>query len=115
MKQQQDVPELERRYNQSVQLHGQEHPEVGLRLLELGDAYELNDSFEQAEKHYKLAAQVFQKLGLDHELLEAIAIKSAAEMAKFQNNKDEAARLKSAAISIIRESLRRDFGIQGTA
>ncbi len=110
----QDLLELRRKYHHDVQQHGEEHPLTGLRLLELGDAYELSNAFEQAEKHYKLAADVFQRLGLDHELLQAIAIKSAAEMAQFQNNKSEAAKLKAEARLLVRTCFYRDFGLNGS-
>jgi tetratricopeptide (TPR) repeat protein len=90
--------------------HEEEHPAVALLYMDLGDYYDLIGQFRDAEREYKRAARIFQELGLDHELLLAIAIKSAAEMARMQNKLEAAKTMKAQARRLVREYCRRDLG-----
>ena len=92
--------------------HDEEHPYVALQYMDLGDCYELKGQFGDAEREYNKAARIFQELGVDHELLLAIAIKSAAEMARIQNKNEEAAKLKARARQLVRAYCDRDLGIE---
>jgi hypothetical protein len=88
----------------------EDHPTIALLHMDLGDYYELAGKFQEAEVEYKRAAEIFEELGLDHELLLALAIKSAAEMARIQNKISAASELKQKARLLVREYFDRDFG-----
>ncbi|HEY9759347.1 MAG TPA: tetratricopeptide repeat protein [Oculatellaceae cyanobacterium] len=90
--------------------YDEDHPTVALLYMDLGDFYELEGKFSEAEREYKRAAKIFEELGLDHELLLALAIKSAAEMARIQNKIGAARALKQKARLLVKEYCDRDFG-----
>jgi hypothetical protein len=105
---------IRKRLEATLREHGEEHPEAALCYLDLGDKYELDDDFAHAEREYLKASEIFAKLGLDHELLLAIALKSAAEMAKIQDKKEEASELKAKARALVKTYCRRDLGAVGS-
>ncbi len=106
-----DETDVKRQIDLAVKMHGIEHTETALAHMDLGDYYELHDQYAPAEVEYKKAADIFDRLGMDHELLLAIAVKSAAEMAKIQGKDGEAGFLKGQARQLVREYCSRDFHI----
>jgi hypothetical protein len=108
-----DSRSIRKRLEATLRENGEEHPEVALCYLDLGDKYELDGKFALAEREYLRAADIFTRLGLDHELLLAIAIKSAAEMARIQDKVEEAAELKAKARALVKTFCRRDLGVHG--
>jgi hypothetical protein len=106
-----DSRSIRKRLEATLRKHGEEHPEAALCYLDLGDKFELDGKFALAEREYLKAAEIFAKLGLDHELLLAIALKSAAEMARIQDKVEEAADLKARARLLVKTYCRRDFSM----
>jgi tetratricopeptide (TPR) repeat protein len=106
-----DGRSIRKRLEATLREHGEEHPEAALCYLDLGDKYELEGKFALAERDYLKASEIFAKLGLDHELLLAIALKSAAEMARMQDKIEIAAALKARARALVKTFCRRDFGV----
>ncbi len=112
----QELKELEEgpiraKLTRALSKYDEEHPEVALLYMDLGDCYEIQGQFLDAERYYQRAADIFHQLGLDHELLLAIAIKSAAEMARIQDRLEDAKKLKARARGLVKAYCDRDFGI----
>jgi tetratricopeptide (TPR) repeat protein len=69
---------LTRGVKSAVKAFGTVHVDVALALLNLGDFFEQQSRFDQAEVAYKQAADIYELLGVGHELLQAIALRSLA-------------------------------------
>lgn len=108
-----DARQIRKKLEDTLRKHGEEHADAALCYLDLGDKHELDGSFDRAERDYLKAAGIFAKLGLDHELLLAIALKSAAEMARIQNKLEEASELKARSRELVKSYCKRDFGAYG--
>ena len=107
-----DESKIRSKLTKALSQHEEDHPKVALLYLDLGDSYEIKGKFREAEREYHKAASIFEALGVDHELLLAIAIKSAAEMARIQNKFDAAIKLKLQARQLVKAYCDRDFGIE---
>lgn len=105
--------ELKENVQKATRTSGEEHLDTGLALMELGDFYELESRYPEAEQEYKRAAKVYESLGADHELFLAIAIKSAAEVARMQHKDEEAASLKKRSRDLMRAASYRNPELNG--
>jgi hypothetical protein len=97
---------IKRTLQLSIEEYGEENVRTAFLIVQLGDCLELGDKFAAAEREYQRAAAIYEKLGRDHELLLAIALKSQAEMAKILGRDKEAGILKSRARELMLTSLR---------
>lgn len=90
----------------SIEEYGEENVRTAFLIVQLGDCLELGEKYAAAEREYERAAVIYEKLGRDHELLLAIALKSQAEMAKILGKNDEAGKLKRRARELMLTALR---------
>lgn len=81
--------------------HGADSPQTALALLDLGDFLEVADRFQEAMFCYFRAAALYRRLGPDHALLEALALKSGAEMLKITGKDSRASAIKRKVRNII--------------
>ena len=93
---------LTRAVRAAVRAFGADHVNVALALLNLGDFFQQQNRFDQAESTYERAADIYERLGLGHELLLAIAIRSWANALfdQGQTEKAESLRLQARLLMI---------------
>jgi hypothetical protein len=68
---------------------GSEHPNVALAHLKLGDYFAHEHQHVEAEIAYRSAADIYEALGMGHELLLAIALRSLSQSVCAQDRHDE--------------------------
>jgi len=69
--------------------HGTVHVECANTSLALGDHLIQLRQFEEAEQLYRQAAEIYEQLGLGHELLLAIALRSLSHVLHAQGKSSE--------------------------
>lgn len=69
--------------------YGSEHVEYANATLALGDYLNFQKKFEEAEQLYRQAAEIYERLGLGHELLLAIALRSLSQVLHVQGKSQE--------------------------
>ena len=82
---------------------GSEHVGVALCLIQLADLYQHEQRFVEAEVVYRQAAEIYETLGIGHELLLAIALRSLALTLCAQQRHAEAAAVSAKATRLILE------------
>lgn len=68
-----------------------EHPNVALTFIDLGDFYARSENFEQSEGAYRAAVEIYENLGVGHELLLAMALRSLSNVLFAQRKSSESA------------------------
>jgi tetratricopeptide (TPR) repeat protein len=92
---------LTRGVKSAVKDFGTVHVDVALALLNLGDFFEQQNRLDQAELAYRQAADIYELLGVGHELLQAIALRSLATTVFDQGRMAEATSLRTRACHLI--------------
>jgi tetratricopeptide (TPR) repeat protein len=92
---------LTRAVKSAVKIFGTVHVDVALALLNLGDFFEQQNRLDQAEVAYKQAVDIYELLGVGHELLQAIALRSLASAVFDQGRMAESTSLRTRACHLI--------------
>jgi hypothetical protein len=82
---------------------GSEHVNTALCLIQLADFLHHEQRFAEAEAIYRHAADVYETLGIAHELLLAIALRGLAVTLCAQSRHIEAEAITAKATALIRE------------
>ncbi len=80
---------LKRAIRAAKRRNSAEHPNVALAFLELGDFYARSENCEQSEGAYRAAVEIYENLGVGHELLLAIALRSLCNVLFAQEKTSE--------------------------
>ena len=80
---------------------GSEHVSVAFCHINLGDFYLREHNFMEAETAFRHAADIYDALGVGHELLHAIALRSLAQALCAQERDAEAAAVSDRANELI--------------
>jgi tetratricopeptide (TPR) repeat protein len=84
--------------------HGQVHVEYANTTLALADHLIQQKQFAEAEQLYRQSAEIYEELGLGHELLLAIALRSLSHALHAQGKSAESEPLLSQAHEIIAQN-----------
>lgn len=82
---------------------GNDHTNVALSYLLLGDLFFEQERFPEAELSYHQATKIFQNLGVDHELFLSMSIRHLSAAIKTQGRTQEASELMTAARQLLFE------------
>jgi tetratricopeptide (TPR) repeat protein len=87
----------------SLKTYVEENAEHALELLKRGDLLLSEGDFAQSSEFYRRAAEVYSNLGVGHELLCAIALRSLAHALMMKGSKSEAKFVLKEATELIRD------------
>jgi hypothetical protein len=80
---------------------GAEHVNVALSHIELGDFYVAESRFDESETAYRKAAEIYEALGIGHELLLAIALRSLSDAVCAQDRHQEGNAIRARSTQLI--------------
>lgn len=92
---------LRRNLRLALQKHGGEHTAVGHAHIQLGDFLTEEHRFSEAESFYRHAITIYEALGIGHELLQVIAMRSLADAICRQGRVKEARSIRVQALNIV--------------
>lgn len=92
---------LRREIREARRTYSGEHPNVALAHIQLGDYFAHEERFEEAESSYRVASEIYETLGMGHELLHAMALRSLSVVVCAQDRHKEGKAISKRAIDMI--------------
>ncbi|MBI2809953.1 MAG: tetratricopeptide repeat protein [Candidatus Melainabacteria bacterium] len=93
--------QLSRNVKIAVREYGQEHADVALALVELGDFYFSEERFVDSTDAFKRAVDIYEALGEGHQLLSAMAMRSMSNSLILQGKYADAVTMNENARELI--------------
>jgi hypothetical protein len=94
---------LKRAVRVARRTYGTEHVEVAMALIQLGDYLSADERFDESARAFRQAASIYESLGVGHELLLALALRSLAHCSYAMDNYADGSRTNEQAMQLIRD------------